>query len=112
MLMARDRGLDMRDFVKGMVTRFYSDDNIISDPVHEGPGMAADYQYYFARYLGIKLTSTDKGDDVSPCEGDIRDSEFLSRSFIQLPCGVVLPSLKYDSLVTRLYFVRVPRNVS
>ena len=95
------------DFILSqLLLRLYSDDNIVANRVYNiRPSL---YSAAFKDLFVVTLTSTSKGeleDQLIP----IDDVEFLSRAFFKDGQFVKCP-LSYDSIVSQLYYVRLPKS--
>jgi elongation factor P hydroxylase len=93
-----------REAVEQLLIKLYSDDNIV-----QNQRLAITTKMYsiaFDVLFGVTLTGTDKGDVT---EDTLQTGEFISRGFVK-ENGIVYAPLTMPSLVSQLYFVRVPAN--
>lgn len=95
--------------------KFYSDDNLSAvitaghpngHPRWTGSTVVAMFQYLF----GIVLTATNKSEDVVEFDY-IQNCDFLSRGF-RKENGMVYCPLSRDSMLSQLYYVRMPKDQS
>ena len=95
------------DILSQLIAKLYSDDNIVKNKQFNIT--AEMYAAVFKKHLRITLTSTDKGEVGANSNGTIDDVEFLSRGF-RYESGIVYAPLSLDSLMSQLYYVRMPRS--
>lgn len=107
--LATIHGDDPRLALKRLIVILYSDDNV----------SRLDYPWWttknvvktFKELFNITLTGVDKGDlsDITDETYTIDDAEFLCRKFVKRD-GIIYAPLSRDSLLTQLYWVRMPKN--
>lgn len=100
------RGLDPVATLRLLKIKLYSDDNLTS-LVHDwwGPQWLS---RSFMELFRVELTGTDKGEMSGRCH--LSQCDFLSRGF-RFENGQVYAPLAFDSLISQLYYVRVPKGM-
>nr|QKK82979.1 hypothetical protein 1 [Kummerowia striata picorna-like virus] len=108
--LAKLQGIDPLTALKNLVAVLYSDDNISANPVLESWNVVQ-FACTMTKLFGMEVTSTSKvviTEDTPLEHYTIDDADFLSRKFYYNK-GVVYCPLAYDSLITQIYYVRIPR---
>jgi hypothetical protein len=98
--------LDSRLILQQLMLKLYSDDNLVRNLKFDV--LTSEYALGFEKHLKIVLTNTDKG-EIDDTEFTIDDAEFISRRFV-LRNGLVYCPLAYESLISQIYYVRMPKN--
>lgn len=101
------RGIDPEATLRLLKIKLYSDDNITS--LAREWWTAEFLSKRFKLLFNIDLTGTDKG-ELTNRKTKIWDIDFLSRGF-RKENGQVYAPLAFDSLVSQIYFVRVPKKM-
>jgi hypothetical protein len=95
---------DPAQVLRDLRIKLYSDDNLTS---LDRPWWTPDYlKEQFMDIFHIEMTAVDKGDDIRATK--ITGANFLSRGF-RISEGQVFAPLVFDSLISQIYFVRVPK---
>lgn len=104
-VMSKDDKATVTQILDQLITRIYSDDNMVANRVYKVTPL--EYSRFFLDKFGITLTSVSKG-EITPNFIKIDDAEFLSRGFAR-EFGLTRCPLARDSVLSQLYYVRVPK---
>jgi hypothetical protein len=104
-----DNEIAVSEILRQLYLKLYSDDNMVMNMSYDIK--TNDYAVAFKALFGITLTDTDKSNIEGEKTYVIDDVEFLSRRFVN-ESGVVYCPLAVESILSQLYYVRVPRTGS